>query len=470
MLQELITVDAWLSHNPFGSVLIPKSSSLFSSSSTTSSSILEDPAVIVAPPSWDELSEHLTEIQQSSNEEGPVPLITLFRDTNGWCPFCERVWFALKIKNIPYQETLINLYDKPKWFLDMVPTGLVPVVLIHTDTIEKQKEGQIDDDEAETKTKPRRTMVWESLDILKALDEHFPDTPKLIYEDDEEYMNGRKLVNELSNVGFQYVYNMRNETLTAEEKETQLVKFEEKLDELDEFIGSHTKSSFFLDEISGLDVEAVPTLERWRYQLPLTKNMDITDGRPNIKKWFAALDQYQPYVERVAGDEYSWTAVASTFLKLFGSNKDGLSQETKDTIAKVEKEADDLRSKFQLNPHDSDLFTKELLEDGGVEAAAKLIQNHDAIVKDCTNKGPKSQEDLGRAEDEKNADWVVRTVAAKLLGVTSTDSTESFDLDENDAAKAAKIISSRLCVPRDMGSPAAAVLRYELANLLSALE
>ena len=37
------------------------------------------------------------------------PVLTLYRDTNGWCPFCERVWIGLEKKGIPYDEKLINL-------------------------------------------------------------------------------------------------------------------------------------------------------------------------------------------------------------------------------------------------------------------------------------------------------------------------------------------------------------------------
>ena len=29
------------------------------------------------------------------------PVLTLYRDTNGWCPFCERVWIGLEKKGIP---------------------------------------------------------------------------------------------------------------------------------------------------------------------------------------------------------------------------------------------------------------------------------------------------------------------------------------------------------------------------------
>ena len=37
---------------------------------------------------------------------------------------------ALEHKALPYEEVLIDLKDKPAWYLEMVPTGLVPAVKI----------------------------------------------------------------------------------------------------------------------------------------------------------------------------------------------------------------------------------------------------------------------------------------------------------------------------------------------------
>lgn len=33
-----------------------------------------------------------------------APKLTFYRDTNGWCPFCERVWIALDKKGVEYDE------------------------------------------------------------------------------------------------------------------------------------------------------------------------------------------------------------------------------------------------------------------------------------------------------------------------------------------------------------------------------
>jgi hypothetical protein len=65
---------------------------------------------------WKQLEEGLPALPSSA-----APVLTLYRDTNGWCPFCERVWVQLNAKGIPYREELINLQDKPDWYKKVCP-------------------------------------------------------------------------------------------------------------------------------------------------------------------------------------------------------------------------------------------------------------------------------------------------------------------------------------------------------------
>ncbi|OIV91230.1 hypothetical protein TanjilG_30452 [Lupinus angustifolius] len=46
----------------------------------------------------------------------------------GDCPFSQRVLLTLEEKNIPYNTHLIDVTDKPQWFLDVNPEGKVPVL------------------------------------------------------------------------------------------------------------------------------------------------------------------------------------------------------------------------------------------------------------------------------------------------------------------------------------------------------
>lgn len=51
-------------------------------------------------------------------------------DKLGDCPFTQRVLLTLEEKDIPYNTKLINLSDKPDWFLQISPEGKVPLVKI----------------------------------------------------------------------------------------------------------------------------------------------------------------------------------------------------------------------------------------------------------------------------------------------------------------------------------------------------
>ena len=398
-----------------------------------------------APPSWETLSETLG--NESVTEK---PVLTFYRDTNGWCPFCERVWVALRVKNIPYRESLIPLQDKPQWYKDLVPTTLVPAVLFHNNRDEKNE----------------RKIVWESMDILKALDEAFPDTPQLVI-DTPEFEAAMKEINELFSAGVSYQFSSRNDTLTEADVEARRESFLKKLDELD--IALATSAPFRLGSaFTAVDASMIPSMERWRYQLPITMDLDITEGRPNLQKWFENLDNYAPYCNRVAGDAYSWTAVASTFLRYFGGDEGNPKVAT--AIERVDAAARKLTETFGDVDSTGGQFS--------LEAARKLISNHEAVVKDCTRSEPISQKHVPRASSEDTADLVLRHVASILvdssddpIGFAKSTPLVEFDHDSSkDGALVARTVASRLCVPRDMSAPAATTLRAVLSITANRLE
>uniref|UniRef100_A0A7S2XX44 GST N-terminal domain-containing protein n=1 Tax=Fibrocapsa japonica TaxID=94617 RepID=A0A7S2XX44_9STRA len=423
-------------------------------------STVEDAATktIVYPPSWEDLYGL---IESTNNLEEKKPLLTLYRDTNGWCPFCERVWLITRVKNIPCQEVLVNLKDKPAWFTSMVPTGLVPAVLIHEDLTAESKDA--------SEPVSERKLVWESLDIMKALDQAFPDSPRMVY-DSREYEEAAEILNTMSSDGFKFVY--QNSSLSNADKIERKMAFNTALDNVDSLMKKYPGSFILGKEFTGLDAIAVPMLERWRHQLPLSNELDILAGRDGISAWFDAMDSFAPYKERVAGDKYSWSAVTSFFLKIFGSGSDP-SAETLAAMERAEKATVELMSGFSSQvPTEAVVVTTDIdsQKKATLEAAKRLILNHNAVIADCTNPDPKTQADLNRATDDgaaEVADIALRALAASLLNDDSSvaqvppelaESTEKSEV----AAKAMRVIAGRLCVPRDMGAPAAGILRREL--------
>jgi len=409
-------------------------------------SAVAEQTITSSPPSWDDLAAIL---EASSVKQQQEPVVTLYRDTNGWCPFCERVWVALRAKNIPYQETLVSLQNKPEWYKQLVPTTLVPAVLFYEEDEEKKE----------------RKIVWESSDILKSLDKAFPDTPKLML-DTPEFQEAQEMNDALSAAGFAYVYAGRNETLTPQDVEDRKAAFEEQLNKLDAALAESGPFRLGKD-FTGMDAIMIPTLERWRWQLPITVEFDMSEGRPYLQAWFDAMDSYAPFANRVAGDQYSWTATASMFLRYFGGGED--KPEVAAAIERADKAAADLSKSFAQQTVSDDPFF-------GLEAAAKLVSNYEAVVKDCTSKEPISQKNVPRASNVEVADAVLRYVASILL-LSSDDSLEMARTaplvkvsDVSEGALVARTVACRLCVPRDMSAPAAAVLRGVLAVVADRLE
>ncbi len=50
------------------------------------------------------------------------------------CPFVQRVTAMLEAKNVAYDVKYISLSDKPDWFLEISPTGQVPVLVTENGT------------------------------------------------------------------------------------------------------------------------------------------------------------------------------------------------------------------------------------------------------------------------------------------------------------------------------------------------
>eukprot|EP00889_Picochlorum_renovo_P000557 jgi/Picre1/27587/NNA_000552.t1 len=113
-------------------------------------------------PTWDALSSIAAEQakekgftlpQEEDYENGPPnpvalrrtfgkpdqePQIKLYRDHAAWCPYCHKVVLQLEEKKIPYVIEKINMRcygDKPREFLEKVPSGLLPVLEVNGQVI-----------------------------------------------------------------------------------------------------------------------------------------------------------------------------------------------------------------------------------------------------------------------------------------------------------------------------------------------
>ena len=147
--------------------------------------------------------------------------------------------------------------------------------------------------------------------------------------------------------GFRFSY--RNSSAPREEQEATKETFERALANLDAFLSEHNGPFMNGDQLSAIDMMVVPSLERFRFQLPYTRSFDVLDEDkyPSLKKWFSAMDSLPSYKNRVRGDEMSWVTTTSVFARLFSPKKEdgSLPQEVQDTIQKVDGALDSLVAK-----------------------------------------------------------------------------------------------------------------------------
>jgi glutathione S-transferase len=356
------------------------------------------------------------------------PPVLLYRDTNSWCPFCERVWFALEEKEIPFETEFIDLSNKPKWYTDLVPTTLVPAAKI---------EGK---------------LVYESKDILLALEERF-SSPPLLPEDPEENAVARQLIENAETSGFlgaAYKF-LRQPTSDANELANFQAELEAKLDALEETLGKYP-SPYFVSTFSLVDIMYSPHLDRLAANLPVYRGYHIKGNPrfPRLNGWFEAIKQ-RPAYHRVRSD--------STTNNLL------------------------LRRRFGLQPVGTplplDTTDSEALQ-YRAEAAERLSDNREVAIADIVkNSGVQALAADGDITKVKEAvEWHLKLLAEYLLhgnelpllgGRTGGKENTTDTTVAAVGAITLAYVRNRICAPRDMSAGAATAFRAAADKVLASL-
>lgn len=372
------------------------------------------------------------------------PSVLLYRDNNAWCPFCERVWFALEEKQIPFEVELINLADKPQWYKDMVPTGLVPAVKI---------EGE---------------LVYESKNILLALENKFDRLPLLPKEPQERSVALNMIEafdsNGLVKSGYEFLFNsVKSKEITPEEKEAQLLNlqtiFETRLDQLEETLSQYP-GAYFLHEFSLVDIIYTPGITRLAANLPVFRGYSIynNDRFARINQWLRAINQ-RPAYQHIKPNSQTNNLIIQKIFHL-----PAIYNSKSEPQAKFESQEQDYR----------------------MEAAGRLSSNYKTVVADILkNSGIQtwvSQESLPKIELV--IDFYLRRLVYSLIeGGVPSFFTHSIDakteqhnevkeINSADAALGAialAFLRNRVCVPRDMSANAAVAFQTAIDTMLSCL-
>lgn len=357
---------------------------------------------------------------------GEAPPVLLYRDTNSWCPFCERVWFALEEKGIPFEAEFIDLSNKPKWYTDLVPTTLVPAVKIKGD------------------------LVYESKDILLALEERFGQT--LLPNDPEENAVARQLVEDAEANGFVstgYKF-FREDTVDANELANLQAAFEAKLDELERALGKYP-GPYFVRDFSLVDIMYSAHLDRLAANLPVFRGYHIKGNErfPRINAWFEAINQ-RPAYHRVRSDSTTNYLLAR---RRFGFEPSG--------------------NPLPLKAEDSESLEFRM------EAAARLSDNHEAAIGDILkNSGVQAwitEENISAIKEA--IDFHLRLLAEYLISgshlplpggrVGGKNSVDPFSAAVGAITLA--YVRNRICAPRDMSAGAATAFRAAADKVLASV-
>ncbi|MEH2181079.1 glutathione S-transferase family protein [Nostoc sp.] len=354
------------------------------------------------------------------------PPVLLYRDTNSWCPFCERVWFALEEKEIPFATEFIDLTNKPKWYTDLVPTTLVPAAKI---------EGK---------------LVYESKDILLALEEKFG--PTLLPENPEENAVARQWLEDAETNGVRDIaYKfLRQAPEDPHELASLQAAFEGKLDELEQLLTKYS-GPYFLSTFSVVDITYSPHLDRLAANLPVYRGYQLKGNPryPRINAWFEALKQ-RPAYHRVKSDDITnnlllrrrWgvTPIGNPL-----SLDPAISQEIQFRAEAAERLTDN--REVALGDILKNSGVQALTVNGDTTAVKEMVDFHLKLLADYLINGNGAALPWGRVGGKDNADPTAAAVGAITLAY----------------------VRNRICAPRDMSAGAATAFRAAADKVLASL-
>lgn len=179
------------------------------------------------------------------------------------CPFVQRVTALLEAKQIPYDLEYIKLSDKPQWFLDISPTGQVPVLITENDQ-----------------------ALFESDAIIEYIDETTAALqPKLTAE--------QKALNRAWSYQASKHYLAQCSTMRSVDKATldqRLGNLAKSFAKAEQALASRISQGRYFngDGLSNVDIAWLPLLHRADI-IRRHRCFDMLDGFPRVQQWQQAL-------------------------------------------------------------------------------------------------------------------------------------------------------------------------------------
>ncbi|XP_029962779.1 glutathione S-transferase omega-1-like [Salarias fasciatus] len=193
---------------------------------------------------------------KGSAPPGPVPAGTIRVYSMRFCPFAQRARLVLNAKGIKHEVVNINLMDKPDWFLEKNPLGLVPTL--------ETSAGEV---------------IYESPITCDYLDEVYPGK-KLLPPTPLEKAQQKMLLEQFSKIpGYYYRITMGRKK--GEDVSGLLSELKENFTKLDAVLTKKKTKFFGGDSITMIDYMMWPWFER----LEVFDVKQCVDNAPELKKW-----------------------------------------------------------------------------------------------------------------------------------------------------------------------------------------
>ena len=209
------------------------------------------------------------------NKSESEAIVTLYRDNHAWCPYCQKVWLWLELKKIPYRIKKVTMRcygDKERWYLNKVPSGMLPAIEI------------------------QNQVITESDEILYVLEAIYGPLGQSINE--QEVLEHRRLERELFSSWCNWL--CRNSLFQAQE-ERKKENFNYVAKKLEKALQNN--ASGWLTPIStkngerpgSADVIFIPYVERMNASLAYYKGYSLREEHPFINIWLKNLEQLDEY-------------------------------------------------------------------------------------------------------------------------------------------------------------------------------
>ena len=296
----------------------------FSSGARASSLSMSTASTTTALPSWADLVEQAaaTPVGKALNNEVALrkegkgsaarentlrtfgrdgePLVTLYRDHAGWCPYCQKTMLLVEEKQVPIKIDLVPMRsygDKPREFMQKVPGGLLPAIEV---------QGQV---------------ITESQVIMELLDQWYPESEgykrMMPRENDKAGQQRYRQLADLERDLFRWwctlVFRPDGPSLGGggnplarlmggqDEMSGAMKGFLDCLRQVDKQLLS-TKGPWFFDEQDHptmIDFVYVSHVERMLASCAYWKGLNLRDPKWNLKglnAWLDAFEKREPYL------------------------------------------------------------------------------------------------------------------------------------------------------------------------------